>query len=70
MVYKSSAENNMHVCPQCNHHFRIGADTRIQYLVDEGTFEEQLTDLTSNDPLNFEFRGTTYKERLQQSNYT
>ncbi|MBN1795179.1 MAG: acetyl-CoA carboxylase carboxyltransferase subunit beta [Sedimentisphaerales bacterium] len=65
MIYKSSAENNMHVCPQCNHHFRIGADTRIRYLVDEGTFEEQLTDLTSNDPLNFEFRGTTYKERLK-----
>jgi len=65
MVYKSSVEKNMYVCTQCNHHFRIGADLRIKYLVDEGTFEEQLTDLTSSDPLNFEFRGTTYKERLK-----
>jgi acetyl-CoA carboxylase carboxyl transferase subunit beta len=65
MVYKSSVEKNMHVCTQCNHHFRIGADLRIKYLVDEGTFEEELTDLTSSDPLDFKFRGTTYKERLK-----
>jgi acetyl-CoA carboxylase carboxyl transferase subunit beta len=64
MLYKSSVEKNMNVCPQCNYHFRIGADTRIEYLVDEGTFEEELADLRSNDPLDFKFRGMTYKTRL------
>jgi acetyl-CoA carboxylase carboxyl transferase subunit beta len=65
MIYKSSVEKNLNVCPQCNYHFRIDAPTRIQYLVDEGSFEEDLTDLTSADPLTFKFRGTTYKDRLE-----
>ncbi len=65
MLYKNSVEMNMNVCPQCNHHFRISADTRIKYLVDEGTFEEVHADLSSTDPLNFRFRETTYKERLE-----
>jgi acetyl-CoA carboxylase carboxyl transferase subunit beta len=64
-LYKSSVEKNMNVCPQCNYHFRLGAETRIQYLVDEGTFEEELSDLRSSDPLDFKFRETTYKERLE-----
>ena len=65
MLYKNSVETNMNVCPQCNHHFRISADMRIKYLVDEGTFEEVHADLSSTDPLNFKFRETTYKERLE-----
>jgi acetyl-CoA carboxylase carboxyl transferase subunit beta len=65
MLYKSTVEANMNVCPQCNYHFRISADLRIQYLVDEGTFEESNPDLVSNDPLDFKFRETTYKQRLE-----
>jgi acetyl-CoA carboxylase carboxyl transferase subunit beta len=65
MLYRSSVEKNLHVCPDCRHHFRIGAARRIEYLADEGSFEQILTHLTSNDPLDFEFRGTTYKQRLK-----
>jgi acetyl-CoA carboxylase carboxyl transferase subunit beta len=65
MLYKSEVVQNLNVCPQCDHHFRIDAATRISYTADEGTFEEILTDLTSNDPLNFNFRGTTYRQRLK-----
>ncbi len=65
MIYKSAVEENLNVCPKCNHHFRIEATTRIKYLGDEGSFQEILTDLTTDDPLNFKFRDTTYKERLK-----
>lgn len=65
MIYKSSVEKNLNVCPQCNYHFRIDAPTRIKYLADEGSFEEDLTYLSSGDPLTFKFRGTTYKDRLE-----
>ena len=65
MLYKSAVEENLNVCPQCNHHFRIEAVTRIKYLVDEGSFQEILADLTTDDPLNFKFRDTTYKERVK-----
>jgi len=65
MLYRSTVEKNLNVCPECNHHFRIGAWTRIQYLTDEGTFQQILEDLTTDDPLGFKFRGTTYKERIK-----
>ncbi|MDD5380623.1 MAG: acetyl-CoA carboxylase, carboxyltransferase subunit beta [Phycisphaerae bacterium] len=65
MLYKSAVEQNLNICPECNHHFRIGAETRIKYLVDEGSFQEVLSDMTTDDPLAFRFRGTTYKQRLK-----
>ena len=66
MLYKSSVEKNLNVCPECDHHFRLEAVTRIKYLVDEGSFQEILSDMQSEDPLDFEFRGTCYKERLRE----
>jgi len=57
MLYKSDVDKNLNVCPKCDYHFRIDALTRISYLVDEGSFEETHDHLTSNDPLDFNFRG-------------
>jgi acetyl-CoA carboxylase carboxyl transferase subunit beta len=65
MLYKSAVEKNLNVCPECNYHFRVDAPTRISYLADEGSFEEIQAELTSNDPLDFNFRGTSYKQRLK-----
>jgi len=65
MLYRSAVEKNLNVCPECNYHFRIEAATRIKYLVDEGSFEEILSDLTTHDPLGFKYRGTTYKQRIK-----
>ncbi|MBN1392285.1 MAG: acetyl-CoA carboxylase carboxyltransferase subunit beta [Sedimentisphaerales bacterium] len=66
MLYKSTVEQNMNICPECSHHFRIEAGTRINYLADEGSFQEVLNNLTTDDPLAFRFRGTTYKQRLKE----
>jgi len=65
MLYRSAVEKNLDVCPECDHHFRIPARTRIRQLVDEDSFQPALEDLTSDDPLNFKFRGTTYKQRIK-----
>jgi acetyl-CoA carboxylase carboxyl transferase subunit beta len=65
MLYKSTVEKNLNVCPECDHHFRIDAATRVKYLVDEDSFQQVLSDLTTNDPLSFKFRGTTYKQRIK-----
>ena len=65
MLYKNDVEQNLNVCPKCNYHFRIDALIRIKYLVDEDSFQEILSDLASNDPLDFKFRDTTYKQRLR-----
>ncbi len=63
MLYTESVDENKRVCTNCNHHFRLSAQKRIEYLVDEGTFQEIDSEMSSADPLDFEFRGTTYKER-------
>ena len=66
MLYKSTVEKNLNVCPECNHHFRIEAKIRISYLVDEASFQQIFEDMTSDDPLSFKFRGTTYKQRIKE----
>ncbi len=65
MLYKSAVAKNLEVCPECNHHFRIDAATRIKYLTDEDSFQEILAHLTTEDPLDFKFRDTNYKQRLK-----
>jgi acetyl-CoA carboxylase carboxyl transferase subunit beta len=65
ILYKSTVEKNLNVCTKCNHHFRIEATTRIKYLADEDSFQQVLGDLTTDDPLGFKFRETTYKQRLK-----
>ena len=65
MLYKSTVEKNLNICPECDHHFRIEATTRIKYLADEGSFQQMLGDLTTDDPLDFKFRETTYKQRIK-----
>ncbi len=66
MLYKSAVEKNLNVCPECNYHFRIEAKTRIEYLVDEGSFQQIMADMKAKDQLNFKFRETTYQQRLKE----
>jgi len=65
MVYEKDVEELLGVCPECGHHRRIDARTRIAQLVDPDTFEEFAADLRSTDPLQFKDR-ITYKERLKR----
>ena len=65
MLYKKHVEENLNVCPECGHHFRITSAKRIEYITDQDTFQEILCDLKTNDPLNFKYRDTTYKHRLK-----
>jgi len=46
-------EKHLMVCPNCTYHFRINARTRLEQIVDAGTFEEFDANVTSADPLNF-----------------
>lgn len=65
MVYRRILEENLHVCPDCDHHFRVDARTRLQQINDADAFEEFLPDLESSDPLQFTDR-LTYKQRLAE----
>ena len=63
-LFTKAVEANLNVCPDCEYHFRIDAATRIEHIIDAGSFEEMEQFLTSSDPLEFNFRGTTYKDRI------
>ena len=40
MLYKSDLEQNLNVCPKCDHHHRIGARARLDAFLDaEGRWE-------------------------------
>jgi acetyl-CoA carboxylase carboxyl transferase subunit beta len=66
MIYRRILEEQLHVCPECDYHYRINARTRIAQLNDPGTFEEFLPDLESSDPLEFTDR-MPYRERLTKA---
>jgi len=38
-LYNKDLEESMYVCPYCNHHFRIGAQKRLEYSVDKDSFK-------------------------------
>ena len=64
VVTKAEFEQNLQVCPKCDHHLTLGAAERIKSLVDDGSFKERDADLLSVDSL--KFRGVaTYQERLE-----
>ncbi len=63
ILYRGDLENNLKVCFSCECHFRISAKERIKQVVDEGTFKELFSNITSTNPLDF----PGYEEKLQIS---
>lgn len=64
MLFRKVVEEAMHVCPECQYHFRISARRRIEQLVDPGSFEEMFADIEPADPLKFVDK-KAYKDRLK-----
>lgn len=52
MIFSKEFEENLHVCPRCEHHGRIGPVTRFAQLLDPG-FEILPTPQVREDPLRF-----------------
>jgi acetyl-CoA carboxylase carboxyl transferase subunit beta len=64
MLFRKVVEEAQHVCPNCQYHFRIGARTRINLLVDPSSFEERYAGVEPADPLRFTDK-KAYKDRLK-----
>lgn len=56
-------EKQLHVCPVCGKHERLGARRRIEALLDSGSFKETGMNVLSADPLGF----PDYPEKLVQA---
>jgi len=64
MIFDRELDENLKVCPRCQHHFAIGARERIHALVETCSFQEMDADLVSVDVL--KFSGTsTYQSKLE-----
>ncbi len=63
MLFTQEYEANLHVCPHCEHHGRINADTRLSQLLDEG-FQLLRAPKVEEDPLKFR-DSKKYTDRLK-----
>ncbi|GAA4012074.1 acetyl-CoA carboxylase, carboxyltransferase subunit beta [Sphingomonas swuensis] len=53
MVFTKEWEDNLQVCPRCDHHDRIRAETRFDQLFDDGKYELLPSPDVREDPLKF-----------------
>ncbi|HVR91249.1 MAG TPA: acetyl-CoA carboxylase, carboxyltransferase subunit beta [Novosphingobium sp.] len=65
MLFTKEYEENLSVCPRCEHHGRIGADARLAQLMDPG-FELLPAPRVKEDPLKFR-DSKKYPDRLKSA---
>jgi len=53
MIFRKAMEANLHVCPECGHHFRISATQRVGQVCDARSFEPRKWKLEGADPMGF-----------------
>ena len=53
MLFNKQLEKADRICPNCEHHFRLSAEARLEMLLDHGSFQERDPGLQSVDPLGF-----------------
>ena len=53
MVFTKELEENLHVCPRCDHHERIGPRQRFAQLFDDGRYVQLAAPRVPEDPLKF-----------------
>ncbi len=63
MLFRKQVEQNLDVCPDCDHHFRINAQKRADQICDPGSFEPMWEELAPVDALSFTDL-KPYKDRL------
>lgn len=54
ILYKEIVRNNLNICPNCNHYFRMHIDRRLELIVDKGTYQKFDINIETTNPLNIE----------------
>jgi acetyl-CoA carboxylase carboxyl transferase subunit beta len=63
VLYRAELERNIHVCPKCGHHQRVGARERLLKFLDPGSASELAANIEPDDPLKFR-DSKRYRDRL------
>jgi len=54
ILYKETVRENLSICPNCGHYFRIHIGRRIETIIDEGTYKRFELNIETSNPLNLE----------------
>ena len=65
-LYRNELERNLHVCPKCDFHMRIGARQRLGFFLDPDSIQELAAGLEPQDPLKFR-DSKRYRDRISQA---
>lgn len=66
VLYRAELERNLHVCPKCGHHMRVGARERLENFLDPQSTTELAGGIEPEDPLKFRDQ-KKYRDRLLQA---
>ncbi|MEP3116332.1 acetyl-CoA carboxylase, carboxyltransferase subunit beta [Nisaea sp.] len=66
MIFHRNLEENHQVCPNCQHHMRMGAETRMEMLFDDDSYNRIELPKPVLDPLKFRDR-KRYTDRLKEA---
>ncbi len=65
VIFRSKLDENLQLCPECNYHYPLNPQQRLELLADSGSFVEIDANLSSADALNF--GDGLYKQKLDSS---
>ena len=54
IIYKETLRENLNICPNCGHYFRMHIGKRIELIIDNGTYERFNINIDTTNPLNLE----------------
>ncbi|MEM6681211.1 MAG: acetyl-CoA carboxylase, carboxyltransferase subunit beta [Pseudomonadota bacterium] len=66
LIFTEEFHKNLHVCPNCGHHHRIGPEERFDALFDNKAYELIALDMAKDDPLGFK-DSKRYPDRLKEA---
>lgn len=54
IIYKDTLRENLNICPNCGHYFRMHINRRLKLVTDEGSYKRFDLDLETTNPLGLE----------------
>ena len=72
ILYKENLRNNLSVCPNCGHYFRMHIGRRLEQIIDEGTYRRFNLNIDTTNPLGLEdyekkIKSLREKTRLEEA---
>ena len=54
ILYKETVRENLNICPNCGHYFRMHIGRRLKLIIDEGTYKRFELNIDTTNPLELE----------------